>query len=59
MHADDLARSVGIPTPIFPSDTFEPVLKLLAKLAAERHGQTELISALSRRERMPPTISAF
>lgn len=59
VHSDDLARSISIPTPAFPSDTFEAVLGLLTTLAAERHGQAELISALSRRERMPATISAF
>jgi len=59
VHSDDLARSVGIPTPILPRDTFGAVLRLLTDLAAERHGQAELISALSRRERMPATISAF
>ena len=58
-HTDDLARSVGLPTPAFPDAVFTPVLHLLATLAAERHGQADLVSALTRRERMPSTISAF
>lgn len=59
VHSDDLARSVGVPTPEFPADAYVPVLHLLAELATERHGQAAMISALSRRERMPATISAF
>jgi hypothetical protein len=59
VHADDLARSIDVPTPPFPDDVFLPVLHLLAELATERHGQAAIISALSRRERMPETVSAF
>lgn len=59
VHCDDLARSVDVPTPGFPDEVFLPVVDVLARLAAERHGQATLISALSRRERMPKTISAF
>lgn len=59
MHSDDLARSVDVPTPHFPTDAFRPVAHLLADLAAERHGQAALVSALSRRERQPENISAF
>jgi hypothetical protein len=58
-HTDDLARSVGVPTPTFPDEVYLPVLNLLARLAAERHGQAAMTSALTRRERMPQTISAF
>ncbi|HRW01771.1 MAG TPA: maleylpyruvate isomerase N-terminal domain-containing protein [Tetrasphaera sp.] len=59
VHSDDLAHSIGAPTPEFPSAAYDPVLHLLADLAAERHGQSALVSALTRRERMPGTISAF
>ncbi len=59
VHSDDLARSVGVPTPVFPDEVFLPVIDVLTRLAVERHGQAPLISALSRRERMPETISAF
>lgn len=59
VHSDDLARSVDVPTPHFPTDAFRPVAHLLADLAAERHGQAALVSALSRRERQPENISAF
>ncbi len=42
-----------------PGDVLLPVVDLLTRLPVERHGQAALISALSRRERMPVTISAF
>jgi hypothetical protein len=58
-HSDDLARSLNLPTPVFSDEAYLPVLHLLARLAAERHGQAAMTSALTRRERMPDTISAF
>jgi uncharacterized protein (TIGR03083 family) len=59
VHSDDLAASVGIPTPELPAEVIEPVVDLLAKLALHRHGPTAVIRALSRTERAPATISAF
>ena len=58
VHADDLALSVGIPTPEFPAEVFGPVRDLLVRLAVTRHGQSAVISALTRRERTQ-VISAF
>lgn len=58
-HTDDLARSLDVPTPDFPDAVFLPVAHLLTTLATERHGQAAITSALTRRERMPSTISAF
>ncbi|MET7707500.1 maleylpyruvate isomerase N-terminal domain-containing protein [Micromonospora sp. NPDC005413] len=58
VHSDDLAVSVGVPTPAFPADVFDPVRDLLVRLAVRRHGQSALISALSRSERAQD-ISAF
>lgn len=58
VHTDDLAVSVGTPTPTFTPDAFTPVVELLARLAAARHGQSAVISALARKERAR-TISAF
>lgn len=58
VHADDLAISVGIRTPEFPAEVFAPVRDLLVRLAVRRHGQSAVISALTRRERTP-VISAF
>jgi hypothetical protein len=59
VHADDLAVSVGVPTPLFPPGVTEPVIDLLSRLAAQRHGATALIRALSRAERAPATIAAI
>ncbi|MFC4086199.1 maleylpyruvate isomerase N-terminal domain-containing protein [Amycolatopsis samaneae] len=58
VHADDLALSVGVPTPEFPDEVFAPVRALLVRLAVRRHGQSAVISALTRRERSR-VISAF
>jgi hypothetical protein len=58
-HTDDLARTLDVATPDFPVATYRPVVYLLTRLAVERHGQSALTSALTRRERMPVTISAF
>ncbi|MFI6321162.1 maleylpyruvate isomerase N-terminal domain-containing protein [Nonomuraea sp. NPDC050556] len=59
VHSDDLAASVGVPTPELPADVVDPVVDLLARLAVYRHGPTAVIRALSRAERAPATISAF
>ncbi|MEU7607746.1 maleylpyruvate isomerase N-terminal domain-containing protein [Micromonospora sp. NPDC049204] len=58
VHSDDLAVSVGVPTPVFPAEVFDPVRDLLVRLAVRRRGQSALISALSRSERAQD-ISAF
>ncbi|MDA0632709.1 maleylpyruvate isomerase N-terminal domain-containing protein [Nonomuraea sp. MCN248] len=59
VHSDDLAASVGVPTPELPADVVDPVVDLLARLAVRRHGATAVIRTLSRAERSPATISAF
>jgi hypothetical protein len=58
VHADDLARSLGVRTPEFPAEAFAPVRDLLVRLAVDRHGQSAVIGALARSERTEP-ISAF
>jgi hypothetical protein len=58
VHADDLAVSVGMPTPELPEPVFGPVRDLLVRLAVRRHGQSAVISALTRSERAR-SISAF
>jgi len=57
-HTDDLALSVGVLTPEFPDEVFAPVRDLLVRLAVKRHGQSAVISALTRSERTQ-AISAF
>ena len=59
VHLDDLAVSVGIATPELPDAAFDPVLILLARLAAGRHGQAALLRALARAERAPAAINAI
>jgi hypothetical protein len=58
VHADDLALSVGVCTPEFPAEVFAPVRDLVVRLAVKRHGQSAVISALTRSERTQ-VISAF
>jgi hypothetical protein len=59
VHSDDLACSVGIPTPELPPSVMEPVLALLTGLAARRHGVPALLRAFTRAERAPAAINAF
>ncbi len=59
VHVDDLAISVGIPTPELPVAATEPVIDLLAKLASWRHGPMAVVRTLSRHERAPTTVAAF
>jgi len=59
VHSDDLAYSVGIPTPEFPAAAVETVVDLLSRIALRRHGATDVLRALSRAERAPASISAL
>lgn len=59
VHSDDLAYSVGVPTPDQPRSVLDPVLALLSELAVRRHGQAAVLRALTRAERAPATITAF
>lgn len=59
VHSDDLAVSVGVPTPELPAEALEPVLSLLARLAVRRHGQPAVLRALTRAERAPASVTAF
>lgn len=59
VHNDDLGLSVGIATPQLPAEVLDPVLVLLTRLAAQRHGATAVLRALSRAERAPETIAAI
>ena len=59
VHSDDLAVSVGVPTPPLDPPALDPVLALLTRLAVRRHGQAAVLRALSRAERAPATIAAI
>lgn len=58
VHSDDLAVSVGLPTPQLPAGVLDPVLDLLVRLSTRRHGQAAVLRALSRAERASG-ITAF
>lgn len=59
VHSDDLAVSVGIDSPELAANVLEPVLSLLVGVATLRHGQADVVRALSRAERAPASIAAF
>ena len=59
VHGEDVAASVGVAAPRLPDAVLDPVIRLLSHLAITRHGQGALVSALTRTERAPATISAF
>lgn len=59
VHCDDLAHSVGLPTPQLPAPAVETVVDLLSRIALRRHGATNVLRALSRSERAPASISAL
>ncbi|RYP86672.1 hypothetical protein EKO23_08350 [Nocardioides guangzhouensis] len=59
VHGDDLAASVGVPTPEYPLPVVRPVLTLLTDVAVRRHGQTAVVRAFSRPQRAPAHVSAF
>jgi hypothetical protein len=59
IHTDDLAASVGVPTPEAPDSAYARVISLLTQLSVRRHGQLAVLRALSRAERAPESISAL
>lgn len=59
VHSDDLAVSIGVPTPEMPAAATEATIQLLARVAAWRHGPLAVVRALARRERAPETIAAL
>jgi len=59
VHSDDLAASVGLPTPAFPETIVERVVHLLTGVALRRHGQAAVVRSLSRPQRAPDSVSAF
>lgn len=59
VHSDDLAVSVGVPTPRFSESTVDTVLRLLTRLSARRHGPTAVMRSFTRAERAARSIAAF
>jgi hypothetical protein len=59
IHSDDLAYSVGRPTPDFEPAAAQLVVDVLSRIAVRRHGAVDVLRALSRSERAPAGISAL
>jgi hypothetical protein len=59
VHCDDLAVSLGIPTPALPRSAADTVLALLCRWAAARHGDVALLRTLARAERAPTIVAAL
>lgn len=59
VHGDDLASSVGLPSPEHDPAVVASVIGLLAEVSLARHGQAALVRALSRPQRSTGNISAF
>ena len=59
VHADDLAVSIGVPTPEFSDDVVDAVITTLARIAVRKRGTLPVLRALSRRERADSVASAF
>jgi hypothetical protein len=59
VHGDDLAVSLGVPTPGLTPRVQDLVLTLLTRLAVTRHGAPAVLRTLSRAERAPASIAAI
>ncbi|HEX6075208.1 MAG TPA: maleylpyruvate isomerase N-terminal domain-containing protein [Micromonosporaceae bacterium] len=59
VHSDDLAVSVDVDTPRMPGDALDATIRLLAAVAARRHGALAVIRTFSRVERAPGSVAAF
>jgi uncharacterized protein (TIGR03083 family) len=59
VHADDLAASIGVPTPDFSDEPADLVVTVLARIARRRHGTVPVLRALARHERAGARIAAF
>ena len=59
VHSDDLAVSLGVPTPELPPEATEATILLLSRIAAWRHGPLAVVRALARRERAPESVAAL
>lgn len=51
VHSDDLAVSLELPYPDFPSTAWHPVLECLTDVAIRRHGPLAVARAMTRTER--------
>lgn len=59
VHSDDLAVSIGVPSPEFDEAPADLVVSVLARFARRRHGTAPVLRALARQERAYGSIAAF
>jgi hypothetical protein len=59
VHSDDLAASVGLPTPEFPPTVIANVVHILGAIGLQRRGQDAVIRTLIRPQRAPDSFAAF
>jgi len=59
IHADDLAVSIGVPTPEFGDEVVDATITTLARIAVGKRGAVPVLRALSRRERSDALATAF
>jgi uncharacterized protein (TIGR03083 family) len=59
VHSDDLAVSVGLPTPEMPGEAVDAAIRVLADVAGRRHGPFAVIRAFCRAERAPESVAVF
>jgi uncharacterized protein (TIGR03083 family) len=59
VHSDDLAVSIGVPSPEFDDVPADLVVSVLARFARRRHGTAPVLRALARQERAYGSIAAF
>jgi hypothetical protein len=55
-HTDDLAASVGVPTPDLPRGAIDLVVSCLTDVARRRHGDLTVLRSFTRRERSTPDV---
>lgn len=56
VHMDDLALSLGLPTPVHPEAAFAVSIETLVSVATLRSGPLVVLRALSRAERQAPDV---
>ena len=56
VHMDDLALSLGLPTPVHPEAAFTVAIETLVSVATLRSGPLVVLRALSRAERQAPDV---
>ncbi|GIH05657.1 hypothetical protein Rhe02_37240 [Rhizocola hellebori] len=59
VHTDDLAVSLGLPTPDVGDQAMDLVVTTLSRISRQRHGSLAVLRAFSRRERTSSNIAAF